>query len=131
MKDLLCAQFQDVVANYLVRHKSILDVLSKLQEASARVNRATTKAVTNCGCVQIKASRQELPGQIALEDWREHMQTHIIGELCGDCREVIEDEIGRSLFYLAALCSTLEIDMFDSLIKEFDRLETLRLYNLS
>ncbi len=60
MKDLLCDGFQDTVDDYLVRHRSILDVMSKLAESNARVNRAVTKAVTTCGCIGIEASKQEV-----------------------------------------------------------------------
>ncbi|HHT27849.1 MAG TPA: DUF1573 domain-containing protein, partial [Firmicutes bacterium] len=38
--------FQEAVNEYLVRHRSILDILSKLQESVARTNRAVAKAVT-------------------------------------------------------------------------------------
>jgi len=31
MKDLLCDQFQETVGEYLIRHRSILDIMAKLQ----------------------------------------------------------------------------------------------------
>lgn len=49
MKDIICDEFQNTVSKYLVRHHSILDILSKVQESTARVNRATVKTVTSCG----------------------------------------------------------------------------------
>ena len=55
MKGLICDDFQDTVANCLIRHRSILDVLTKVQETSARVNRAVAKSVTNCGCLKVEA----------------------------------------------------------------------------
>jgi len=33
MKDLICDEFQNTVSELLIRHHSILDVLSKFQEA--------------------------------------------------------------------------------------------------
>ena len=48
--------FQDTVRQNLFHHKSILDTMSKLDESSARLNRAITKAVTACGCLNINAS---------------------------------------------------------------------------
>jgi hypothetical protein len=61
MKDIIFDDFQNAVNESLLRHKSILDILSKLNETEARINRAVTKSVTNCGCVEINASKQQLP----------------------------------------------------------------------
>src|SRR3972149_11633490 len=71
--------FQDTVNQYLIRHRSILDVQSKLSEAAARVNRAIAKSVTNCGCISIDASRQRFPVELSLAEIREMMQTHVNG----------------------------------------------------
>ena len=40
VKDLSWEEFQNTVAGCLVRHKSIIGVLNKIHETSARVNRA-------------------------------------------------------------------------------------------
>ncbi|MBP1760903.1 MAG: hypothetical protein H6Q64_445, partial [Firmicutes bacterium] len=37
MKDLICDEFQNTVDNLLIRHHSVLDVTSKLNEATCRV----------------------------------------------------------------------------------------------
>ena len=55
MKDIIFDSFQNDVSESLLRHKSILDVLTKYTESSSRVNRAVAKAVTNCGCIEINA----------------------------------------------------------------------------
>ena len=55
MKDIIFNNFQDSVDNCLIRHRSILDVLTKYTESSSRINRCIAKAVTNCGCIQISA----------------------------------------------------------------------------
>ena len=55
MKDIIFDNFQNSVNNSLLRHKSILDILSKYAESNARVNRAIAKSVTNCGCIKINA----------------------------------------------------------------------------
>src|SRR5690606_28924818 len=101
VKDLLCDEFQDTVARCLVRHRSILDVISKFQEASARVNRAALKAVTSCGCVSIEARKAEIPPDITLGELHKYMDSHLKGEVCEHCREVLEDEVGKLFFYLA------------------------------
>lgn len=125
MKDLLCDEFQVAVDECLLRHRSILDVVSKLHEAEARVCRAALKAATSCGCVAIEARKPEIPEDATLEDLRRYMRTHLVGRLCEQCREVVEDEIGNLLFYLAALCNLLDVSLYDVLIKEHKRLRAL------
>lgn len=49
MKDIIFDDFQNAVSESLLRHKSVLDILSKLNESEARIDRAVTKSVTNCG----------------------------------------------------------------------------------
>ena len=53
MKETSCQDFQANVEKYLIRHRSVLDIMSKYQESTARVNRALAKAVTECGCISI------------------------------------------------------------------------------
>ena len=132
MKDLLCDGFQETVNDYLIRHRSILDVLSKLSETSGRINRAVAKAVTTCGCIRIEAGKQVIPPELgSLESLKEHMKTHVEGKLCDHCREILEDEIGRNLFYLAALCNLLDLNLYDILLKEQERVACLGIFNFS
>ena len=131
MKDLLCDEFQNTVSELLIRHQSILDVLSKSQEASSRINRAVTKAVTSCGCLKIKAQKKAIPVDANLDDLKTLLETHLKGKTCESCQEIIESEIGRSLFYLAALCNLLDLNLYDILIKEQKKLSTLRIFNFT
>lgn len=132
MKDVLCDGFQETVGSYLVRHRSILDVMTKLTEANGRVNRAVAKAVTSCGCVEVDAGKQKIPPDLdSLENLKTHMSTHLNGKLCEHCTEVLEDEIGRNLFYLAALCNILNLNLHDILLKEKERVACLGMYNFS
>ncbi|HHY97939.1 MAG TPA: DUF1573 domain-containing protein [Firmicutes bacterium] len=130
MRDLDQHDFQETVSACLIRHRSILDCLSKLQESSARVNRAVTKSVTCCGCLQINAKRQCVPENTPLAEAAKYMSTHIIGSLCPECREVVETELGGLLFYLVAVCTILGLDVGDILEKEQKYLSTLGVYNL-
>ncbi len=116
MKDIIFDSFQNNVSDSLLRHKSILDVLTKYTESSSRVNRAVAKAVTNCGCIELNATKQNLS---------EVLHTHLDGELCDNCREIIEREIGNNLFYLTSMCNILDISLYDVLIKESDKINTL------
>ena len=61
MKDLMFNDFQDLVSKQLLRHRSILDIITKSQEACARVNRAVVKSATTCGCIKINAEKQKKP----------------------------------------------------------------------
>ncbi len=44
--------------------------------------------------------------------------------------DIIEREIGKNLFYLVALCDTLDMDFYDIIIKEDQRVNLLGNYNL-
>lgn len=129
MKDLLCDQFQETVDETLIRHRSILDIMSKLQEANARVIRALTKAVTSCGCVRIDAKRPNIPEGISLHQLRDHMETHLVGQVCDHCQEVLETELGHNLFYVAAICNATGLNLYDIMLKEQKRLSALGVYN--
>jgi len=123
--------FQGTVTEYLIRHRSILDVESKLAEATARVNRAIAKAVTTCGCISIHATRQRFPAELSLTEVRELMQSHLDGKLCDRCREALETEIGMTLFYLAAVSALFGLDLEAILKKEHARVATLGVFHLT
>lgn len=131
VKDLLWDEFQQSVQESLVRHRSILDVLSKLQEAGARLSRAISKAVTTCGCVRVHAQKPQLPPHISLQELKAYMDDHLEGDLCPHCREVTEEEIGRLLFYLAALANLFDLNIYDVLIKENKKVSALGVYHMS
>ncbi len=129
MKDTRLS-FQDQVDESLVRHRSILDVLSKLQESAARVSRAVTKAVTSCGCISVNAAKQQFPSDVSLGEVRAYVVTHLSGALCERCREAVESEIGSALFYEAGLCTLLGLDLEGIQKKEHSRVKTLGIFNL-
>ena len=129
--DIICDGFQDTVANCLVRHKSIIDVMTKIEESSARVNRAVAKSVTGCGCLEVNAKKQRIPNEVKLQDLSAYMDTHLKGQLCPDCRDVLNQEIGNHLFYLAALCNLLDLNLYDIMLAEHDKLSALGVYNMS
>lgn len=131
MAQLACDEFQKTVAQYTIRHKSILDILSKAQDANARLNRAITKAATTCGCIQIEARKKPIPEDASLEDLRDLLDNHLRGSLCEECREMVENEMGKLLFYLAALCNTVGLDLSSVMTRENDQLRTLRIFNLT
>lgn len=131
MPDYSCADFQQTVSNFLLRHQSILDVLSKTTEANARVNRAVTKAVTACGCLKVHASKKPLPKDAGLADFKSLFPTHLEGELCDNCKDIIMNEIGKNLFYITALCNILDLDLQEVLEKENTKVTTLGKFNMT
>ncbi|EOD00637.1 hypothetical protein [Caldisalinibacter kiritimatiensis] len=128
-KDSLCNKFQNAVSDTQLRHKSILDILTKLEESNARVNRAIVKSVTSCGCIEINATKQ-CYNKPSLQEVKESLKNHIEGELCETCREKIQEELGNHMYYVASLCDALELNLDDIISKEFDELKTLGIYSL-
>lgn len=126
-----CNDFQRTVSLHLIRHRSILDVMTKYQDACARVNRALAKSVTTCGCLQIKADKQELPADASLSEMSEYVSSHLEGHLCPNCTEIIEEEMGKSVFFLTAICTLTGIDLIELIKKENDRIATLGVYSLT
>ncbi|MDU1414671.1 MAG: DUF1573 domain-containing protein [Clostridium sp.] len=138
MKDLIFDEFQNSVEDSLLRHKSILDILTKLQESESRVNRSIIKAVTSCGCIKIKAEKQNINYSIINDDIENNdlndialpLSSHIEGSICDDCRKIIETELGNHLFYITSLCSSLDISLYDILLKEYKNINTFEKINL-
>lgn len=128
MKDIIFDNFQNDVNESLLRHRSILDIMTKLSEANARVNRAVAKSVTNCGCIKISAKKQDTFSDN--NDSLSSLSTHIEGELCDNCREVIENEIGNNIFYLTSLCNCLDLNLYDIFLKEENKIDILGKFTL-
>ena len=120
---------QDEVKHSLVRHKSILDIMTKLQEYNSRINRAIAKSVTSCGCIEIHAKKQDFESK-SLEDMVEKVDSHITGDICPDCKEVLEQEIGAYVYFLTALANTLNFKLSDTIQKELERTKALGVYGM-
>ena len=123
--------FQDKVSELLLRHRSILDALSQHAESAIRVNKTITRTVTNCGCISVNARKQQIPPEVSLEDCRKYLHSHIEGSLCESCKELLEEEIGNNLFYLAAICNLLDIQLEEIFQREYNRLAALGFFHLS
>jgi hypothetical protein len=130
VKDMALDQFQYTVLELLVRNKSILDQLTKFQDSNARVNRSIVKAVTQCGCIQINAQKQPYDENDDFDEVHNASDTHLEGKLCDNCRDLVEKDIGRNLFYLTSICNTLDLNLYDVIIKELERLKKLGKYSL-
>lgn len=130
INDIHIEDFQSVVNDLLMRNRSILDIVSKIQTSAGRVNRSVVKSVTNCGCIKIDGKKQKFPGEASVEEIAELLSSQTSGKLCANCRANLEKEIGGALFYLAALCNTLGISLYDVILKEKETLSTLGSYSL-
>ena len=132
MKDCIFDNFQNSVDESLLRHRSILDIITKFQESGSRVNRAVAKSVTNCGCIKVKTKSYAPPSidDLTLDDLDTPHDTHVQGKLCENCREVIEKELGNNLFYTTSLCNLLDLNLYDILLKEYDKISTLGKYTM-
>ncbi|TMI99462.1 MAG: DUF1573 domain-containing protein [Bacillati bacterium ANGP1] len=89
------------------------------------------KSVTTCGCISVNAVKQKFPTDVSLRELKQFMATHLAGEMCDKCREVVETEIGTTLFYLAALCGLLDLNLEEVLEKEHARVSALGVFNLT
>lgn len=130
--DNFCGDLQDKISNILVRHKSILDVMTKLEESNSRINRSIAKAVTNCGCISINANKQEMPtnDKSTFSESKDCFKEHVEGELCETCKEFVEKEIGNHMFYVGAVCNTLGINLNDAVSNELAKVNTLGVFSL-
>ncbi|MFZ5592514.1 MAG: DUF1573 domain-containing protein [Bacillota bacterium] len=131
LKDIICDEFQITVSELLVVSRSILDLLGRLQEISARLTRYLTRAATSCGCIKITACKQDLPAEVPYSELKSLLDTHISGQLCENCRENIETCLGQMLFYLAAICNHLDLNLYDILLKEYKQMKLLGHYKLA
>lgn len=130
MTDIEMSEFQMLVDEVLTRNKSLMDVLSKMQNTCAHTNRAVTKSITQCGCISLKAQKQVIPPDIPVEERSHYAKTHVEGKLCPTCRDMIEKELGGLMFYLASICNVLDLSLFDITLKEQQRLLTLGRFHL-
>ncbi len=130
MKETTLDSFQYAVSDLLVRNKSILDEMSKFQDSNARINRTISKAVTQCGCIKINAGKQEYPEDAEYAKIKDYMSSHLEGKLCPSCRDLLEKDMGRHLFYLTTICNNLDLNLYDIILKESERLRLFGKFNL-
>jgi len=124
-------QFQDQVSELVLRHRSLLDILSKYHQSNSSVHRSVVKAITECGCIELNAKKQVYVEDMSKEQAMELLETHLKGNPCEQCREVISAELGSSMFYMSALCNLLEINLEDVVANESNKCSTLGFFNMS
>ena len=124
-------EFQAQVSDLLLRHRSLLDVISKYQQSNSAVNRSVIKSITECGCIEVDAKRQPYDPEMTSDQMKELVNTHVKGTLCENCTENVVKELGRNLFYMSALGNLLKLDLNEVLEKESQKCQTLGFFNMS
>ncbi len=119
MESDLLMEYQKHAAEIISRNKSVLDILTKLQCANARVSRSVIKAVTGCGCVEVDG-RKNLP----------ESRSQLLGELCEDCRQAVTAQLGEAMFYAASLCTALGLSFSQVVREDMDRCVMMGRYTL-
>lgn len=131
MSTLSLEQFQQQVSELLLRHRSLLDVMTKYGQSGASVNRAISKAVTECGCVELHARKQRFGDELDLEQVKLKMEHHMSGGLCEHCKDAIRTELGRNLFYMSAMSNLLDIRLEEVIEQESKKCSTLGVFNMT
>ncbi|MFZ5651286.1 MAG: DUF1573 domain-containing protein [Bacillota bacterium] len=131
LKDMIIDEFQNTVSEVMIYNRSILDIMARVQETNARLHWSIIKAVTRCGCIKIDASKASIPSGATLSDLKQILDSHIKGDLCQNCREAIENSVGKMFLYTAAVCNLLDLNMYDILLKEQKQMKILGYYNLA
>jgi hypothetical protein len=124
-------EFQSQVSELLLRHRSLLDVVTKYSQSNASVNRSVVKSITECGCIELKATNQGFSEDMELTQADRQSKSHMEGQLCEQCNDVVRSELGKNLFYMSALCNLLHIDLNEVVAKESDKCSTLGWFNLT
>ncbi|MCC3376680.1 DUF1573 domain-containing protein [Cohnella sp. REN36] len=124
-------EFQQQVSELLLRHRSLLDVMTKYSQSNASVNRAVSKAITECGCIELNAKQQGFSEEMELDQANRQSKSHMAGQLCENCSDIVRSEMGKNLFYLSAYCNLLGIDLEEVVAKESDKCNTLGWFNLT
>lgn len=130
MSASLLQALQDQISSLLLQHKNLLDIISKYSQASGSVNRVVTKAITECGCLELHSKYPSYKKSSPASQVEQTSETHIHGELCDNCRDIIISELGKHLFYMSTLCNLLDIELEDVVQHEFSKCQTLGVFNL-
>jgi len=130
LKNTVLDDFQYISNELLVRNRSILDSMTKMSDSCARISRTLIKSATHCGCISICGEKQHVSGVSGIDEMKQRMKSQVKGELCDNCRDLLEKDMGRNLFYMAAICNALDLNLYDIVLGESDRLKLLGKYNL-
>lgn len=119
IQDIITDELQYYINEYQSLNVNTLEQMTKLTDYTSKLNYSIIKSCTRCRCIQIDTSNH-------LAD-----NTHgCIGKLCPECIEKIEKNMGGCIYYLASLCNTFDLNLYDILIKELNKLTLLGKYHI-
>ena len=72
-----------------------------------------------------------LPVGSPLEQLRAFLDSGVRGQLCDNCREALEAEVGQTLFYMTGVLNAVDMNLYDCLLKEQKRISALGIFNFS
>jgi len=131
VKETDLATLQHLVSQFLIRHRSILDVQSKLNEATARISRALAYAVVTCGCVQIHAERQCFPATLGWETAVAFSPPTWRGNRASAVGSIWRARSAAPSSTWPPLCHISGLNLDAILRKERDRVSALGVYHLT
>lgn len=120
-------RFQSEVGKLLIRNSNILDIMTKIQISCAKLCRSAVKSATGCGCTCIIGGKNETEEQ---DYFLSKGSTGVDGKLCDECKDIIEGELGETLFYIASLCNAFDLSMKEIAEKEAKNMNVLGKYSL-
>jgi hypothetical protein len=132
LNNTITEEFQCTVKENDYFNKNILEQLAKLQEVSAKLNKTVIRACTYCGCIEINANNKlySYDGDINLDMIKLLDPHHISGDLCEDCKDLIEKNIGSCLYYLACISNSFDLKLNEVLLKEMNKINILGKFNI-
>lgn len=116
MNDMIFDDYQNKVSDCSKKYNNLLDILTKYNESTAKINTSVVNSINKCGCIKLQNIKNN--------------KYSSNNKVCESCREIIENEIGNNLFYLTSLCNIIGINLYDTIIQEYKRLNILGEYNL-
>lgn len=132
LNNTITEEFQCTVRENDFFNKNILEQLAKLQEVSAKLNKTIIRACTHCGCIEINANNKlySYDDDINFDMIKLLDPHHISGDLCEDCKDLIEKNIGSCLYYLACISNSFDLNLNEVLLKEMNKINILGKFNI-
>ena len=133
IQDIATDTLQFSIEEYQCLNKSILEQMAKLNEYANNLNKSIIKSCIQCGCLKIQTEKSCYESTYDKDITTNSTfinDNNCIGTPCKDCAEQFEKNIGGCLYYLASLCNTLDLNLYDIILKELDKINILRKYNI-
>lgn len=122
---------QQKANEYLIVNPAALQIMLQMQLNAARLHQSLLKAANTCGCIKLGTAKMPaLPDDADWQTLKSQPTGDDFSSLCPECREELADRLGSLLFYAAALCNTLGIQLGDVCEHEIEKLDLLGYFML-